>query len=178
MALQADADLEILLFGFDGCGQKLADAGGIGRHGFFGEDVLAGLHRVFKVNRAETRRRGNDDHVDTGVDHLLVGVEACKNGIIRHLDTVWRGPFEAGNRTFGVVHERIGDGDDLDRAGLGGNRLRGCAGAPAPATNQPDFDRITAGGVCRLGDEGVDHRCAGDHRRGFQNAATRTLCIL
>jgi len=86
-------------FLFLGLGRGLedgTDARRVGGHGFFAEDMLAGLDGGFEVLRTESRRGCQQDHVHAAVDHFLVGVQARKAMIGIDMDAiaeVWLGGF-------------------------------------------------------------------------------------
>jgi hypothetical protein len=75
MALEADADLQVLLHGLLGGGDDLSDAGSVDGDRLLHEDVLALADGFLEVDRAEAGRGGEDDDIGEG-DGLLVGVEA------------------------------------------------------------------------------------------------------
>ena len=85
-ALQADADGQVLLLGFFGRGQNHPHAGAVDGDRLFHEDVLAGLDGRLEMDRAEAGRRGQDHQVGTGVDRLLIGVEADELPLLGNVD--------------------------------------------------------------------------------------------
>ena len=86
--LRAGDDREVLLLRLLDQREALADAGRVHGHRLLAEDVLPGLDRGLEVDRAEARRRGEDDEVDAGVEHLLVGVEPVEGRLRGDLDLV------------------------------------------------------------------------------------------
>ncbi len=108
MALQADADFQILLLGFFDVRQHFADAGGIGGDGLFHEDVLAGFDGGFKMNRTETRRRGQNHQIYVAVDQLLIGVEPDEFVVIIDGHPVFVPAFDGVQAVVQLVFKGIG----------------------------------------------------------------------
>ena len=137
MALEADADFQILLFRFLGGGEDSADAGSIDGDRLFHENVFALLDGFFEVHRAEAGRRGEDDDVGQR-DRLFVGVEADELVFFRHVDAV--GLIALGHfflsvliRAVEAIAKDVGHGDEFDRP-FG---AQGLAAAPVPRPPQP-----------------------------------------
>ena len=84
MALQANADLKVFLFGLCGGGQHLADALAVDGHRLLHEDVLALLDRLGKVDRPKARGRRQDHHVGHA-DGFFVGIETDELILLFHV---------------------------------------------------------------------------------------------
>ncbi len=178
VALEADADFEILLFGHLGGRQHAANSRSIDSDGLFHEGVFSLFDGIRKVDGPEMGRGREDRHVDAGVDGLLVGVEADEAALRRHVDlpgkTLVRFPVvagvlplaERGQAGFELVGEQVGHRPELHRP-RGCQGLRGRAGAAAPASDQGDFERFAAGRVGRPG----DGKLPGRDRHGRRGAA-------
>ena len=87
-ALQADADGQRFFACLFGRGQHAAHAGRVDGHRLFHEDVFAGLDGRLEMDRAKTGRRGQDHQVGTGVDRLLIGVEADELPLLGDVDPI------------------------------------------------------------------------------------------
>jgi hypothetical protein len=87
----------------------MAETDGVGGHGLLGEDVLVAFHRVAEVHRTESRRRGEQDDVDPGVDELLEGVESNKGGLGGDGDARTVGLLEAREGELRRLGEGVGD---------------------------------------------------------------------
>ena len=147
-AIETGDEGEFFFFGNCGAFGDGADAGGVGGHGFFGEDVFAGLNGVFDVGRAEAGRGGEQHDIDAGVDELLVGIKADETAVGRDVDLIWRGSgfLDTGEAALEAVWERVGHGDE-DGALVGGECLGGGAGSAAAAADEANFETVTASGV-------------------------------
>src|SRR5688572_12666826 len=88
-ALEADADGKTFLLRFLRSRKYLSHTGGVGGHGFLHKSVLASLHSGLEVNWTETRRRGKNDQVWTGVDCFLIGIEPNESAVLGHLDAAF-----------------------------------------------------------------------------------------
>jgi hypothetical protein len=109
VALEADADLEILPFGLLGGGHDLAKAGRVHADGFLHEDVFALLDRLLEHHRAEARGRGQNRHIALG-DGLLVTVEAEELTVGRHVHVVAVLVAKLAQRTGQPVLMHVGHG--------------------------------------------------------------------
>ena len=168
VALQADTNLQLLFLG-DLVGlQHLPDTGGIDGHRLFHEDVLAGLHGVFEMDRTEAGRRGEDDQIDAAVDHLLVGVKPGEDLLGHDLHAValfLQSPLDAVHDIAGVVFERIADGGQLDVA-VGGKCLHGGSRSAPAAADESHLDRVVAAGVDRTVQTELSQRAGAERRHG------------
>lgn len=155
MALEADADFEVFLFGRFGGGQHLADSGGVGGHWFLHEYVFALFDGFFEVKGAEAGRRGEDDNVGEG-DCFFVGVESVELPLFGDADAVavsFEQVVEAGVKT---IAEGVRHGNEFYRALIvGAERLIGCAGTAPSATNERNFQFVVM-----IGKDAV-RRCQG-----------------
>ena len=98
--LRAGFDRQLQFLGFlRGC-HELADINRIGAERLLREHVLLGFNRGLEVHRAVARRRGQEDDIDAGGQHLLVGVKAHKPVLGVNLDpvAVLRGPCASAER--------------------------------------------------------------------------------
>ncbi len=115
-ALQADDNLQSLLIGQLVVFHHRAEAGGVGANGLLHEDVLARGDGGGIVDRAEARRRGQQDDIGAGGDRLLVGVETSEDAVLGHVDSrfdVLVFP-QFRQAALGIVGEGVGDRDQLD----------------------------------------------------------------
>ena len=99
------------------------------------------------------RRRGQQDQVDSGVDHALVGVEADKAAFVRDVDTgidvvVLQQVLQAEFDPFG---EQVADRHQAFGA-LGQQGFPACPGAAIAAADQTDANDVAARGVRGAGD--------------------------
>ena len=136
--------------------EHAAQTGAVDGHRLLGEDVLARFDRRPHVGGAEVRGGGEDHHVDSAVDDLLVRVEARESTFFRHL----RPP--AGVRDEVVVArpqpiaEGVAHGPEHG-ALVGIQGLPRGAGASTSASDQSDLDGVVS----------TDPReGGGDHRDG------------
>src|SRR5450631_3065164 len=84
-ALQADDYVQFFLFGYLCSGQYALYTGRIGGDGFFHEDLLALVDRLFEMDGAESRRCREDHHI--GLGHgFLIRVEAGEFIFFFHLE--------------------------------------------------------------------------------------------
>jgi hypothetical protein len=114
---------------------------------------------VGEVDGPELRGCRQEDEVDL-VDDVLVAVEPGVLPVLGDVDPrAERRAFEAGEALVEPILEGVGHGDELG-VGVGGERLLGRAAAPAATADEPDLDRIAAGGM----DQGSGQ--AGGERRG------------
>ena len=80
VALQADADGQVLLLRFFGGGQKRGACPGASvATGFSMNTCLPALHGGLEMNRTEAGRRGENHQVDIGGDRFFVGIESPVN---------------------------------------------------------------------------------------------------
>ena len=174
------------MFGFfdGGVGEVVAE--GVDGHGFFTENVFAGIDSGLEVNGAEAGRGGEKDDVDTGGDEFLVGVETDEAFVGVDGDAVGEFLREGVDGAVDLRGENIGDGDEFGvvvRAeGLGGS-----AGATATAADETDFEGFLGvgfllgakgpgggedGGNGEGGGSGVDEMAAADGRGWRGHGAT------
>ena len=140
MALETDADFQILpLRLLSGC-EKLAHAGAVHRHRLFREDVFALAHRFLELHRAEAGRCGENHHVGQR-DGLLVAIEAEEPVVIRDFDFVFVGLREALEAAVHAVLMHVRDGDEL-HALAGAEGLVGRAGTAPAAADEGDLERV------------------------------------
>jgi hypothetical protein len=158
MALESDANLEVLAFGFGGGSEDFADAWGVHSHGFLHEDVLALADGFLEMDRAKTGRCCQNDHIGerdgffVGVktDELAVGGDVYL-GAMRFLQ-VFEGAVE-------TVFEGVGHGNQL---GAWDIECLACRTRTASTTpDQSDFQRIIAGRMRGLGDTERGDRSGG-----------------
>ena len=134
--------------------------------------------------RPEARRRREDDEVDAGVEHLLVGVEPVERGLRRDLDLVLVLPvvalravrLERPHGPSACALEHVADGDDLDlRADplMRVSASRMSRTAPVPRPPQPISPTLIvslpAANAPAGGEAGGDARGG----RGLQEITTR-----
>ena len=84
--LQTDDNREFLQLRLRVGRHECAVPGSVNAAGLFHEHMLAGLDRRGVVNRPKMWRRSQEDHIDASGEHLLVGVEAGKLSLLRHVD--------------------------------------------------------------------------------------------
>ena len=173
--LQAHPDPQVLLLGLGGGGQHLPDTRGVDRDGLLHEDVLARLDGGFELQRAEARRRREDDQVDPTVDHLLEGVEPDELPLGGNVDPGGDlgAPFilDGGEAALDAVAKGVAHRDQLDLAG-GAQRLGGRPGAATTATDQPDANQVIATGVGAGEGGGLGQQTGSD---GGEGAALQKL---
>ena len=172
MALQADADLEVLLLRLGGGGDHAVDADRVGRHRLLHEHMLAGPDGGLEMDRPEARRRGEQHDVDPSVERLLIGVEADEPAVFRHIDLVGMALRQLPVALGEPIGKRVGHRDELDRPGCGQRLLAGPGAAPA-AADQGDLDQVVPGGMSRSGQAQRTGECAagGQNGRRFQKFA-------
>ena len=146
VSLQTDTDFQLLFsgqfVGFD----DLTHPGGIDGNRLFHEDVLPCLDRIFKVNRAKTGRRGEDDQIDTTIDHFLISIQSIKNVLGFHLYPVTfcaKSPFDRIDDAASIFRKGVANSGQLNIA-VGGKCLSCRARSTASASNQTDFDGIVS----------------------------------
>ena len=159
---------------------KTAETGGVDRHRLFAEDLPASLDRGLEMQRAESGRGREQDDV-TGIDHLLVAVEAGELALGWAVEPslkrcVALGLFldraaEQAGAGLDVVGKRIGHRPEHD-ARVSGDRLRGGARAASTAANETDLEPVAACGVGHASDGVGEHagRC-GDRSGGRDKSA-------
>ena len=112
VTLSADHNAQALCLSLLSCCHDGAIALGVDGDGLFEEGVHAFLRSVLEHLRAEDWGRGEDDHVDAGVDDLLVGIEADEAFVLWHfLSTL---VDETVAHVVQAVFEDIAQGNDLD----------------------------------------------------------------
>ncbi len=148
MPLQADNNFEILLVGQLVGLQQRAEAGGVDATRLLHEDVLAGLDGRGVMDGAETGRRGDQHHVGTRRNRLLVGVETDEHAILGQIDLVAILLLQLGGATLGPIGKGVGHGDQLDVV-HGIEAILRRPGAAATAADQGNLQFITSGGVGR-----------------------------
>ena len=172
-AHEAAGDLEIFLRSFLASFQHAADARRIHRERFFHEDMHALLHRVFQVNGAEARGRGQQHHVAfaEGINGLLESVQADELAFRGHVQLLFVVPFQVGEAGLEAMVEDVGHGPQFGWA-LGGKGLGGGAGAASAAADQGDLNGVVLSGVAGAG-EGAGERGTGNGGAGgFEELAT------
>ena len=151
-----------------------AEAGGVDANRFFQEDVLARRDGRRIVRRPEAGRGAEKDHVGTGPDHLLEGVEPDENAIGGNVDlpdgavfdhsSVFPQPLQRGRRR---LLESVAQGDQAHVL-AGGQAVDDGAGAAGAAADQGDLQLVAARGVGRPRD--VQPAGQGDPRRRGRRA--------
>src|SRR5688572_6748770 len=140
----------MLLLRFLGGGEYGTNPGSIDRHGFFGEDMFAGIDRCFDVRGAKTGWRSENDDVHAAVDDLLISVETVKAFRGFNLHFLLSILSETGEGALDLLFEGIAHGSQRDifvrREGLSSR-----AGAASAATDQTDAQGFTG----RLGEGGT-----------------------
>ena len=179
-ALEADADLEILLLRLLGCGKHLTHTGTVHGHGLLHEDMFTLAHGFLEHPGTQSRRRRENNHVGGG-DGLLVRLGSDEHVPLIHGDArvVLDGVADFFERSFHLVLEGIADGNKL---GLGRRleRLRSRASATTAAADERDTDGVA--GRSRVGEtlnrQGAEQRAAREGGGGgFQKAAARKLRV-
>ena len=172
---QTDTDLEVLRVGLPGQLDHAACRGAVDGDGFFHEDVEALLDGVGEVDPAEGRWGREDDDVTRveTVHGFLVAVEADE---LMLLGDVELPGIAAAETLIGAGHagfENVGQGNELDRAVLDRQGIRGGAGAAPAAADQGHLDRVAFPGVCQR-HAGTDQgRAGGELARPTQKGTTR-----
>lgn len=172
---EAGDDGQVTFLGEAGGFHDGPDAGGVGGHGFFAEDVFTGLDSGAEVDGAEAGRGGEEDDIDTGIDDALVGVEADEAVFGADIDAMGAGfAGDAGEGSLDGAIEDITDGEQLG-IGIGLEGLGGGAGAATAAADEADLEDVTGGdGVGFGGDEvgAGDSTGEGGGGGGFEEFAT------
>ena len=108
--------------------------------------VNALLGGVLEVSRTEDRRSGDNHHVHTGINDLLVGIEACEAVIFRNFLI----PFglEVFAKAGQTISKDIAQGRDLDSVGGIQQILNGTA-STAAATDHADLKFLSVDGLVR-----------------------------
>ena len=145
---EAADEVELLFLGHPHRFHHVPDAGGIGGDGFFAEDVFALFDRVPEVGGAESRRRGEEDHIDH-VDHLFIGIQAGEGGVVGDGHPVAELFLQATDSCLDGLGKGVADrGQDAVR--IGGHGVAGGAGSAATTADQADLQRVGVGGEGRF----------------------------
>ena len=134
--------------GFLGHADRLhhvTDAGAVSGHRLLAEDVLLLLDRITQVGGTESRRRGQQHHVHTGVDHLLVGVETDEALGGLHLHAAGELLVQAGVALLHLILKGIAHGHE-DQVLVGLQRVAGGTGATPAAAHKADAKGVGVGG--------------------------------
>ena len=123
----------------------MTDAGAVSGHRLFAEDVLLLLDRIAEVGGAESRRRGQQHHINAGVDHLLVGVKTDKALGGLHLHPTRKLLIQAGVALLHLVFKGVTHGHE-DQVLVGLQRVAGGTGATPAAAHKADAKGVGVGG--------------------------------
>ena len=145
------------LLGLLGGGEDAANAGAVGGHGLFHENVLPLADGLLEVEGTEARGRGKDDDVGEG-DRLLESVEPDELAVGRDVHLGALGLLEVVEGAFEAVLEGVGHGDELGSRHAQG--LVGGPGAAAAAAHERDLQGVAG---LRKG-ESIRHEPGGRHR--------------
>ena len=137
-------------------------AGGVGGHGFFQEDVFVGFHGGLEMERTKSGWGGEDHDIHAAIEHLLIGVKSDKLPLVIDIDFTLTTFADISQRTVQPIAEYLAHRPELHVA-VGRERLRRGTGAAAAATDKADFQFAAV----RLaeGDGGKGNRARG-HRSG------------
>ncbi len=162
---------EVLLLGGLAGVDELSQAGPVHGHRLLDEGVDPLLDGVSQVDGPELRRRRQEDEVDL-VDDVLVAVEAGVLAVLGDVDArTERRAFEAGEAIVEPILEGVGHGDELG-VGVGGERLLGRAAASATTADEPDLDRVAAGGMDQGSGQASRERRGCRRGRALQEVST------
>ena len=159
---KARGQAEVLLLSLFGGGHRDLDAGRVDAVRFLAEDVFAGIDGRFEHHGMEVRGGGDQHHIDSALDQLLVGVETDETMIVvdRHLIGLhFLQPLAAVLKAIGedVGHRR----QPNVLAGVHG--VVGRPAAPSATADQADLDGVASGRVSAAGQrQRTIGRCARD----------------
>ena len=149
-------------------GQDLSQVAGRYSLKDLGESILEPSKVISDQYRASVVATSSGK-IYTGIDELLVGVEAGEALVVGDGELLAQLFLENAAGAGDLVGEHVGQGDNAD-VGPGVAGLGGGAGAAAPAADQPDLDDLVALGVNVRG--GAEQGGAGGGRgRGLQELA-------
>ncbi|MDT4859730.1 hypothetical protein FQZ97_942530 [compost metagenome] len=153
-SLKAHHHIQFLLFGNLRRGQYLPDTGNIHGHRFFHKYVLSLAYGFFKVNRPETRRSGQDNHISV-CNSAFVAFKSYILPAVGYVDLLLKGLFQGRVGPVEVVLKSVTQGHDL-QVKARSHGVKGGACATAPAANYGYPDGIASAGIYALKRQAVN----------------------
>ena len=171
---EAGLDAEILAFCLGGGGDDVAHARGVGGHGLFAEDVLAGGDGFFQMLRAEAGGCGEDDDIDVGGEHLIDGFEADEFLALLDLHLIGLQFADVVEAGVEALADDIAHGGE-DDVFVGGKGVAERAGAATAAADDPELERLFLvraddGGEAQNGSSGDSGGGAGEERAAIEGS--------